>query len=748
MAGSNPDLVVRVAANISALQADMATAATSIKTIESAVTSTSAAMRENAMGATELRDALMLAFDHPMYALRDLTKAIGVDMVGALGAGTVEAGVAGAAIIGAFAVMGETLKTLTEDAAEVGAGIYDASLKMSASVPGVSQLKFAAEVAGGSLEQVSSAVFMMQERLGKSPDAFEKGLTQIGMSLQDIRDLAPDERFIAIASALRQSGDETNKQAVAMELFGRQGRELLPLIMKPLDELIEKSKELGFTWTDADARAADELTIKTRELDAEWTKLKTDVGVELIPAMTFLADNLKQIASDFIKGADGGVAFDVVMLGLEGNIAAVTAAIDVFAGRVEHLPKVSGDAAKGVRDWHTSIKDLALYVPTLDDALAATAEIIRDLDPITKKQIENADRFAAVLAEVNSAGIGWRGTLDTIDGSLIDNMRDLTAAGVSLKTLETYYGLTATQGKAFTDMLKDETDTLKSVEAQQIELQKVTDEYYKAVNAAGHDTVQRQIDDAYLAADARIAAMTKAKNYSVEAEMMIWETADQTANNIVQKTLEADVHSKAHYEKVADDARIAYERARDSVGQFTADYIQHLRDGADAARLSADAFGTGFEQNATKVTAAFAGATQAAGVFMSTIKGMVDDPALVGYFGNSGQGSVARTLYGGGQTGLTADEAAFMAGGGFINTTVGGHRAGGGPVSPGVAYPVGELGPELFVPQSAGSIVPNAGGTTIVNHIYITQPLGTPTAIAKLVDEALMARQRNTGQRT
>ena len=46
----------------------------------------------------------------------------------------------------------------------------------------------------------------------------------------------------------------------------------------------------------------------------------------------------------------------------------------------------------------------------------------------------------------------------------------------------------------------------------------------------------------------------------------------------------------------------------------------------------------------------------------------------------------------------------------------GGGRAAGGPVSAGTAYVVGERGPELFVPGSSGSIVPNgAGGGSTIN---------------------------------
>lgn len=48
-------------------------------------------------------------------------------------------------------------------------------------------------------------------------------------------------------------------------------------------------------------------------------------------------------------------------------------------------------------------------------------------------------------------------------------------------------------------------------------------------------------------------------------------------------------------------------------------------------------------------------------------------------------------------------------GGGGLNL-FGGARAEGGPVARGMAYLVGERGPELFVPGAAGGIVPNGGG--------------------------------------
>ena len=48
--------------------------------------------------------------------------------------------------------------------------------------------------------------------------------------------------------------------------------------------------------------------------------------------------------------------------------------------------------------------------------------------------------------------------------------------------------------------------------------------------------------------------------------------------------------------------------------------------------------------------------------------------------------------------------------GGVIDTVFGGGKAMGGPVNAGTSYVVGERGPELFVPNTAGTIVPNGGG--------------------------------------
>ncbi len=80
---------------------------------------------------------------------------------------------------------------------------------------------------------------------------------------------------------------------------------------------------------------------------------------------------------------------------------------------------------------------------------------------------------------------------------------------------------------------------------------------------------------------------------------------------------------------------------------------------------------------------------------------------------------------------------------------VGGARAAGGPVDAGTPYLVGEQGPELFVPHSAGAIAPNSalgrGGNVTLNVTARDAQsfLKSESQIAAMLSRALARGQRN-----
>lgn len=81
---------------------------------------------------------------------------------------------------------------------------------------------------------------------------------------------------------------------------------------------------------------------------------------------------------------------------------------------------------------------------------------------------------------------------------------------------------------------------------------------------------------------------------------------------------------------------------------------------------------------------------------------------------------LARALKGalsGGSTGSVAGDLL-----GSIGSWIGGARAAGGPVAGGVPYLVGEKGAEIFVPKSSGTIVPNHKVGGVTNNVTVNLP--------------------------
>lgn len=99
---------------------------------------------------------------------------------------------------------------------------------------------------------------------------------------------------------------------------------------------------------------------------------------------------------------------------------------------------------------------------------------------------------------------------------------------------------------------------------------------------------------------------------------------------------------------------------------------------------------------------------------------------------------LAREMVHGGLAAIFGGGGAGSSGGGLLDALAGlfggsPGRATGGPVSPGRPYWVGERGPELFVPSSAGSVATGGGGVREVRVAITVNAAGgeAPRALAQ-----------------
>jgi hypothetical protein len=396
--------------------------------------------------------------------------------------------VAAAAAGGAIVALGAAVLTLVEHAATVGGSLSDMAEKTGESVPWLSRLSDAATVAGSDLDLLTNATFKLEQGLGDGSAKVADGLSKIGLSTDVLKAAGPDQYMTLLAQAFAATADPSTRAAAAMDLFGRSGRDIVPTLLSLNDALLATNDIQP--WTAEQAAAAKAFDMQIVSLAVHAKALAVEFGSDLIAPVSSLigAFNDAKTAFNSLPVAVQALLTPAAALGQAFGYA--SAAVDTFTGSTNAVAPSLDDAAKkqallnaafdaahtpdaDVKAFNDQVKDLALNVPTLDDAWLADKEVMRDLDPIIKE-------LGQAYEAIKYAGDGWQGTLDTIDGSVVEAMRDYAAAGVPLKDLEVLYGLTATQGKAFSDMLKDQAQQTKLNTAADLELEKLQDAYAAA----------------------------------------------------------------------------------------------------------------------------------------------------------------------------------------------------------------------------------------------------------------------------
>jgi hypothetical protein len=187
--------------------------------------------------------------------------------------------------VGAAVAVGAALVSATNATVDIGAELHRMSLMTGISVEGLSKLRYASTVLGDDLTSVGGAMFQLQRRMSSNPPEFQAGLKAIGLTLDQLQALSPDQQLIAISDAMRTAGNQTEIAAAAFGLFGRQGRELLPMLLEDLHELTDESDRVGSTWTKGQADMAESVEHAEGRIKAAWERMKVKAGETILPAL-------------------------------------------------------------------------------------------------------------------------------------------------------------------------------------------------------------------------------------------------------------------------------------------------------------------------------------------------------------------------------------------------------------------------------------------------------------------------------
>jgi hypothetical protein len=305
------------------------------------------------------------------------------------------AALAGPAAIG-FAIK-QTLDyadTLTKMSDRTGIGVV-----------ALQKLEAIAKPSGNSIEDLAGSINKFQKNLADGDQAAAGAIQRIGLSVSALRELAPDEQFIAIAKGIQTIKDPAEQTLVAMQLFGRGGAEILPSLKAKVDEL----KDSTVTMSKESVEALDAVG------DA-FVRLKTS-SFNVLGSMIAQLINAKKEFANLPKGFGneniGGAQFLDQLNPIEPT---KPIGADQFAGPLARIPTVAAGATAAITSVTQALAaqeaiaarlglSLEDYQKQLSEVQAKIRLATSDTAQLTQAQAAQAAGLAAIGLSEQEIGI-------------------------------------------------------------------------------------------------------------------------------------------------------------------------------------------------------------------------------------------------------------------------------------------------------------------------------------------------------
>ena len=309
---------------------------------------------------------------------------------------------------GAIRDMAEAMISCATDAAAWADEINTLSIQTGVSVQRLQELDYATGLLDVSLETISGAMSRNTKAMAAGKGAYDK----LGVSVRDANGELRDSEtvFFETLDALGKIENETERDAVAMELFGKSARELNPLIeagSEELKALAQEAHEAGYVMTDDAIGALNDGQDALDRFGKSAEAAKNAVGAQLIPALGRLAGGGGGILSGFAKTLNETGDFSAALSVGEDMVKGV------LDGIIAAAPEIAESGGALLSELAVSLVDLTPQL--LELGLIVIEGLVRGI-------AENTDALIPAIIDAVIA----------ITEALIDHLPDLIAAAGQL----------------------------------------------------------------------------------------------------------------------------------------------------------------------------------------------------------------------------------------------------------------------------------------------------------------------------
>lgn len=265
---------------------------------------------------------------------------------------------------------------------------------------------------------VGDAFEQSMAKLSKSAAAGSDAFAAMGINVKSNDGALKSTRALLgeVADGMESYADGAAKSALAQELFGKSGAQLIPLLnagSQALDDYDATAKKLGLTLSEDTAKEAEKFN-DTMDLIGQGSQgVARQIGAQLLPTLSGLAEqfltsmtsgdklaNTAQFLANLMKvlymaGLGVVEVFSTVGKTLGGVSAAVVAALTGdFAGAANILKEMKADIGSGWKDtlkqmqgaWTATGSSAVDALTSAQKGLKATAPLLAELEKQTKAQ--------------------------------------------------------------------------------------------------------------------------------------------------------------------------------------------------------------------------------------------------------------------------------------------------------------------------------------------------------------------------
>ncbi len=414
-------------------------------------------------------------------------------------------GAAGVAIATAGIAIEATLFEMAEKTAHLGTQMDLLSQRTGLSTEALGGLGYAAQTQGVSIDNVTTGLRLLashmedaQTKGGAAADTFGK----LGVTFSDMGgQLRPtNEVLFDVADRFLHMANGAEKSALAVELFGRGGLAMIPILNQGRDALEQQAAEaerLGIVFSEEAAKRSHEFEDAILRLHLSLDGLTYAIGQQAYPILQQWAGKITDIivdTKDWINQnphlASTLLETATVLIGSGGLLVGLGSVIALLPKAIEYLGAFGTVAAEGT-GFLGSLGEGVAIVTSLFDGVAEAAAIaaaalgalyigklisdwtgfsavIRDLIDAWKEYagaVVTAGEDLAHIAwqEIRDGAIGVRDAIVSLTHSFSDltgiDMNTLKADGeIILTYLEKPFTDATTVVKALTGAIKQYTD--------------------------------------------------------------------------------------------------------------------------------------------------------------------------------------------------------------------------------------------------------------------------------------------------